>query len=131
MSPKPSLKRSDLSGITPRALVRLIVQLVPLLVGLIHQIIMWIGQTQPAPPFNPNDPLPDCPTYDQIPVFVDPPGSLCPWVTLEYEWWIVLALLTTIFYVLISLRRLPNLPRRLAIPFFIYLLFLLVFVKPI
>lgn len=69
--------------------------------------------------------------YDKIPVFVDPPGSIRPVVTLEYQWWIVLILIAGSFYALIILRQIPSLPRRFSVPFYVYLLYLLILVKPI
>jgi hypothetical protein len=85
----------------------------PILVGIVHQLAMAL--------FN----------YDAIPVFLDPPGEIMPWASLETPWWVVLTFLTFLMYFLISTRVFSNLPRRVALPFYFYLLFLLIFVKPI
>ena len=86
---------------------------IPLLVGIIHQIAMRFFD------------------FERIYVFVDPPGYIGPEVSLEYQWWIVLVLGTSMVYSLIVFRRLATFPKRTAAPFYLYLLFLLIFVKPL
>ncbi len=85
----------------------------PIIVGFIHQFLMLTRGIK-------------C-----IYVFVDPPGSVCPFVTLEYQWWIVLLLGTFIAFFLAFLNRFQNVPSRFVVPFYIYLLYLLIFVEPI
>lgn len=92
----------------------------PIACGIIHQIAMYIGRERPDPE-----------RFDRIPVFVNPPGDIGPFVTLEYQWWLVLMLVTSSVFLLIQLRRQSAIPKRVAVPFYIYLLFLLIFVKPI
>jgi len=111
---------SELKKLFPRYLRRGAIW-IPILVGLVHQLVMYLawvfGSTNPV--------------WDSIPVFVTPPGYIRPLVTLEYQWWLVLTLTTFTLYLLIDYRRLPRVPRRASVPFYIYLLFLLIFVKPI
>lgn len=111
---------SELRGLTLHYL-RLAVVWIPILVGLVHQIVMLLAWLLGS-----NNPI-----WDRIPVFVNPPGHIGPLVTLEYQWWLVLTLTTFTLYFLIDTRRLSNIPRRVAIPFYVYLLFLLILVKPI
>jgi len=92
----------------------------PILCGLIHQIAMVIGRFTDNPE-----------QYDKIPVFVNPPGHIGPFVSLEYQWWLVLALGAGIMAFLIGFRRLRTIPTRIIIPFYVYLVFLLIFVKPV
>ncbi len=94
---------------------------IPILVGIVHQIVMLLAWLLGS-----NNPV-----WDRIPVFVNPPGYIEPLVTLEYQWWLVLTLTTFTLYFLIDTRRLSNIPRRVAVPFYVYLLFLLILVKPI
>ena len=92
----------------------------PIVVGVVHQLAMIIGRSKPDPE-----------RFDQIPVFVDPPGTIGPFATLEYQWWLVLTMTTALMCFLILSHRFSSLPRRVAAPFYIYLLFLLILVKPI
>jgi len=101
-------------------LAKLVAAWLPILVGIGHQIAMLFGRGRENSEF-----------YDQIPVFLDPPGTIGPFVTLEYQWWLVLTIFTATCYLLVVSRRLPNLPRRFGVPFYVYLLFLLILVKPI
>lgn len=85
----------------------------PIIVGIIHQFLMaFFG-------------------IEGIYVFVNPPQYIHPWASLEYQWWIVLTFVTSLMYILMYLNRLPSVPRRIMIPTFVYLLFLLILVKPI
>lgn len=85
----------------------------PLLVGIVHQFLMATAG------------------IDHIYVFVDPPGYIHPWVSLEYQWWIVLVFMTAAVYILVSLGRLRSVPYRVVYPSYAYLVFLLIFVKPV
>lgn len=85
----------------------------PVVVGIIHQLRMYLFG------------------IDYIYVFVEPPGYLCPFVSLEYQWWFVLLVFTTLAGLLVYSDRLQSVPRRLALPFYLYVLFLLIFVKPV
>lgn len=64
-------------------------------------------------------------------VFVEPPGNVCPWVSLEYQWWIVLLLGSALACITAYSERFQGIPRRIALPIYIYILFLLVLVKPV
>lgn len=86
----------------------------PLVVGLVHQILMWF--------FN----------IDRIYVFLDPPGHISPWVSIEIQWWIVLTFGTAILFFMVATDRLAqSLPDRLVYPLYIYLVYLLILVKPV
>ncbi len=96
-----------------RRYVRIVIFWTPILSGIAHQIAMtFFG-------------------VDRIYVFVKPPEYIEPWATLEFQWWIVLTLMSSILYLLISARRFPTIPTRVAVPFYLYLLFLLILIKPI
>jgi hypothetical protein len=64
-------------------------------------------------------------------VFVNPPEYIYPWVSLEFQWWIVLFFVTGLMFVLLFLNRLTSIPHRVVYPVYIYLAFLLIFVKPV
>ncbi len=84
---------------------------IPIIVGLIQQIrINFLGSQG---------------TY----VVLNPPGYIYPYVTLETGWWLSLTILTGTLLFLVS-RNLIR-PHRLIIPFYIYLVILLLFVNPI
>lgn len=120
MNQRRKLNYSDLSTFSVQRAVRWLIRLFPIILGVVHQLVMLAGRGRE----NWQD-------YDKIPVFVDPPGSIRPVVTLEYQWWIVLILIAGSFYALIILRQIPSLPRRFSVPFYVYLLYLLILVKPI
>ena len=86
----------------------------PIVVGIVHQLLMI------APPAF---------RTDRIPLFLDPPGDVYPFVTLESGWWLLLTLVTSALFILAYLKRLR--PHRIVIPFYAYLLVLLLLVKPI
>lgn len=92
---------------------------VPIVVGIVHQFLMFISRDARPP---------DVPV-DRIYVVLDPPGYIYPFVTLELAWWIALTLVSSVLCLLIRAHLLR--PHRLIYPFYIYLLFLLIFVKPI
>jgi hypothetical protein len=85
----------------------------PLAVGVAHQFLMaFFG-------------------IDDIYVFVDPPGHISPWASVQFEWWMVLLIGTSTLFVLLLLKRLHRVPRRMIYPVYFYLLFLLIWIKPI
>lgn len=86
----------------------------PIVVGIVHQLLMIVPS-----PFR----------TDRIPLFLDPPGDIYPFVTLESGWWLVLTLTTFILFILAYIKRLR--PYRIVYPFYFYLLVLLILVKPI
>ena len=85
----------------------------PVVVGVVHQFLMFIDYS------------------DRIYVFVDPPGYVDPFVTLEFQWWFVLLLGASGAAVVAYSRYFPSIPNRIALPFYIYACFLLLLVKPI
>ena len=92
-------------------LVRQFLMWIPLVIGLIHQLLMGLFGV------------------DRIYVFLNPPKYIYPFVTLEFGWWFVLTLTTTVLFVLAYLNRIR--PYRIVYPLYIYLVFLLIFVKPV
>jgi hypothetical protein len=66
---------------------------------------------------------------ESIYVFLDPPGYVYPLVSLEFAWWLVLTMTTAILCLLAYIGRLR--PRRMVYPLYLYLLFLLILVKPV
>ncbi len=84
---------------------------IPIIIGLIQQIrINFLGAEG---------------TY----VVLNPPEYIYPYVTLEIGWWLSLTILTgTLLF--LTARNLIR-PHRLVTPFYIYLVFLLLLVKPI
>lgn len=102
----------DLNQFAP-ILIRLFFILGPIIVGIVHQFLMFF--------FN----------IDSIYVFVNPPGSIRPAVSVEFEWWLVLLLATSVLCAAAYSSRFRNIPTRIAIPAYIYILFLLILVKPI
>ncbi len=81
--------------------------------GLIHQLLMFLFG------------------ISRIYVFVDPPGYLEPGFSLGFSWWFVLLLASSTMSILASSGRLKTMPKRLALPFYLYILFLLIFIKPV
>ncbi|HRV93279.1 MAG TPA: hypothetical protein P5526_14045 [Anaerolineae bacterium] len=84
---------------------------IPVIIGLVHQFLMFFFGIQ------------------GINVILDPPGTIFPFVTLELGWWLLLTLATASVCFLAYFDRIR--PRRIIYPFYIYLIFLLVYVKPI
>jgi hypothetical protein len=62
-------------------------------------------------------------------VILDPPGYIYPYATLESNWWLILTILTSVLCVLTYTNRLR--PSRMFLPFYLYLLYLLIFIQPI
>jgi hypothetical protein len=83
----------------------------PIVVGVVHQILMYL--------FN----------IDSIYVFLTPPGYISPFVSLEAAWWLVLTLGTSLLCLLVYINRIR--PRRVIYPLYLYLIFLLIWVKPV
>ena len=97
--------------LNPNQLVRQFIIWVPIVIGLIHQLLMgYFG-------------------VDRIYVFLNPPKYIYPFVTLEAGWWFLLTLVTAVLFVLSYLNRVR--PRRIVYPFYAYFVFLLILVKPI
>jgi formate hydrogenlyase subunit 3/multisubunit Na+/H+ antiporter MnhD subunit len=94
-------------------MLRLLVALGLIVVGVVHQFLMYFFRVE------------------RIYVFVNPPGYISPFVSLEYQWWFVLLLGSVVMCVMAYSDRLKNIPTRLAYPFYFYILFLLIFVKPV
>lgn len=91
----------------------------PIVVGFVHQFLMFISRDARPP---------DMP-LDRIYVLVDPPGYIYPYVTLELAWWVVLTLISCVLYLLARANRIS--PHRLLYACYIFMLWLLIFVKPI
>jgi hypothetical protein len=85
----------------------------PIVVGLFHQLLMLLK------------------VNNRLPVFVDPPGYIYPFVTLEWTWWLVLLFLSGVIALLIYAGRLQSLPARMVYPLYIYIIYLLIFIQPI
>ena len=83
----------------------------PIMVGVIHQFLMFLGVSR------------------RIYVFVNPPEYIYPFVTLEFQWWIVLLLGSFFAFVVAYLDRVQSVPSRFSVPFYVYLLFLLILVN--
>ena len=93
---------------------------VPVMIGVVHQLLMFFLNT------------PDNPTQgDGIYVYVTPPEYVYPFVTLAYSWWFVLLFGASLTCILIYSNRIGNIPQRFVFPFYAYILFLLILVKPI
>lgn len=84
---------------------------IPVIIGIVHQLLMALFDIQ------------------GINVILDPPGTIYPFVTLELGWWLLLTLITSSICFLAYFDRIR--PRRIIYPTYIYLIFLLVYVKPI
>lgn len=85
----------------------------PIIVGVVHQFLMYFFDIQ------------------RIYVFVNPPEYIYPFVSLEYQWWFVLLLFSGVFCILAYSDRFSVIPSRMVYPFYLYILFLLIFVKPV
>jgi hypothetical protein len=82
----------------------------PIVVGIIFQILMrFFG-------------------FTRIYVILNPPEYIYPFVTLEPSWWLLMLLLSILVYFLASTGRLR--PHRLVVPLYLYIVYLLIFVKP-
>lgn len=92
-------------------LVKLFLVWIPIVVGIVHQFLMFFFG------------------IEGIYVVLEPPGTIYPFVTLEFGWWLVLTSATAIVGALAYFNRIH--PHRLFYPFYIYLIYLLILVKPI
>ena len=105
--PNASLELRAVAG----RLTKLLLIWVPIMIGIVHQILMrFFG-------------------IDRIFVLLTPPTYIYPFVTLGATWWFLLTITTAILAYLAYTHRLK--PRRTGYPFYFYLIFLLIFVKPI
>ncbi len=86
-----------------------------IVVGLIHQILMFLF----------------APRFQDIYVFVRPPEYIYPFASVEYQWWLVVLFGTAILFVIAYLNLVRTIPHRLTYPTYIYLIFLLILVKPV
>ena len=106
----------------------------PITIGVIHQFLMFF-LNEYCPEYDTPETqkqLFECSTRgDGIWVILDPPGYVYPFVTLEYQWWILLLLLSSAITLIIYFNRLPKMHNRSAMPFYIYVVYLLILVKPI
>lgn len=84
---------------------------VPIVIGLVHQFLMFFFG------------------IEGINVILEPPGTIYPFVTLELGWWLLLTLAASSICFLAYFDRIR--PRRLIYPTYIYLIYLLIYVKPI
>lgn len=83
----------------------------PIVVGVVHQLLMALFD------------------IESIYVVLDPPGYIYPFVSLEAPWWLALTLGTGILCLLAYINRIR--PRRIVYPLYLYLIFLLILVKPV
>ncbi len=93
---------------------------IPIIGGVIHQLLMFFLNS-PAEPRR----------GDGIYVFLNPPEYVYPFVSLEYTWWFVLLIGSAAMSILSFTDRVQSIPTRFWIPFYLYILFLLFFVKPV
>ena len=94
---------------------------VPVVIGLVHQFLLaFVAEDNRVEG-----------GIGCIYVFVKPPENICPLVSLEYQWWIVLLLGSAIAAISAYSERFPGIPRRVALPIYAYVLFLLILVKPV
>jgi hypothetical protein len=110
--------RSELLPVS--ALIKTILIWLPIVGGLVHQFLMFLLNT-------PEDPY----QGDGIWVFVNPPGYVYPFVSLEFTWWFVLLLASATMAVMAYSHRIQSLPSRFWVPAYGYILFLLILVKPV
>lgn len=103
---------SELKKLAP-ILIKQIIIWGPIVVGVVHQFLMYFFG------------------IDSIYVFVDPPGSIRPLVSLGWQWWFVLLLASSVICVAAYSKRFSTIPSRITLPMYLYILFLLIFVKPV
>lgn len=87
--------------------------ILPVVVGVAHQLVMITTG------------------FDYIPVLLDPPGYIGPLISLEFFWWFLLTVGSGTASFLIFAHRIKRTPTRVGVPFYLYLIFLLIFVKPV
>ena len=83
----------------------------PIVVGVVHQLLMAFFD------------------IESIYVVLNPPGYIYPFASLDATWWFVLTLGTALLCLLAYINRLRS--RRMVYPLYIYLIFLLILIKPI
>ena len=83
----------------------------PIVVGVVHQLLMALFG------------------IESIYVVLNPPGYIYPFVSLETTWWLVLTFGTALLCLLAYINRIR--PRRIVYPLYVYLIFLLILVKPV
>jgi hypothetical protein len=95
----------------PGKIIKTIIVLMPLLGGVVHQILMFF--------------------FDRSAIYVFvPPTYIYPLVALSYQWWILLVFGATLL--ILPFRARPRrVTQHLSLPVYLYLLFLLMLVKPI
>jgi len=93
--------------------VRVLLVALPLLCGFFNQLLMWwSGQVS------------------GIPVYVNPPGEIRPQISLEGSWWIAMVLGTIFLMVFCYLNKMRSVQRTIY-PLYIFLIFLVIIVKPV
>ena len=107
-----------LSGST---LFKMLAVWIPIVGGVVHQLMMFFLNSPPQEPYR----------GDGIWVFVNPPGYVYPFVSLEYTWWFVLLIGSAAMCITAYSDRVESIPTRVWVPFYIYILFLLILVKPV
>ena len=108
----PTNNNLDTNRLVP-ALIKQLFIWAPIVIGVVHQLLMaFFG-------------------IEDIYVFVDPPGYIEPMVTLQWQWWVVLLLISAAICISSYSDRLQNVVGRLAFPLYMYILFLLILVKPV
>jgi hypothetical protein len=85
----------------------------PIAVGIVHQLLMFMFD------------------IERIYVLLDPPGYISPWASVQFLWWIMLLVVAGGTALLIYLNQLPSVPHRVVYPLYIYVVFLLIFIKPV
>ncbi len=107
----PTTNDDEVKQLIPTLLKHLLLW-IPIGVGIAHQVMIRFK-------------------VECIYVFVKPPEYLCPAVTLSFQWWIVLFISCALFFILSYTNLLKKRGQRLMVPIYLYILFLLLFVKPI
>lgn len=100
-------------GLTVSILPKLILIWAPLVGGVVHQFLMYFFG------------------IDGIFVFVNPPGVVYPFVSLEFSWWFFLLIGSAVMGVSAYSNWVGIVPGRFVVPFYVYILFLLYLVKPV
>jgi len=93
-------------------ILKLVFAWVPVIIGFGHQYLM---RSEPN---------------HGIYVFLDPPGYIRPQVTLQITWWFMLLMMSGLLTILLATNRIKNTHNRAIYPY-IYLLFLLILVRPV
>lgn len=99
--------------LTFASLPKMILFWAPLVGGVVHQFLMFFFD------------------IDGIYVFVNPPGVVYPFVSLEYSWWFVLLIGSSVLGFSAYSTWVGAVPYRFVVPFYVYIVFLLILVKPV